>query len=258
MSIVCKNCQLAFEGKYCPECGQKASTKRFSTKILFKEFLDKFLPLDRGVLFTSWELIRRPGEMLRGYLAGKRVGYTKPFQYLLIIIAVSLIFFPAEEFQKGLSDGMSNGDTVKKPEVLAFQQQMAQFFTSHMSVIILGMIPFLALVSRWFYRKEEVNYAEQFVMNSYLLAGCSVLSMPFAGLSRLMDANIFSSQLTFVYIIIYIGYYIWAHLGFYKGRNIMWIVVKATLSFLLAYLLYILFVGIGGVLVAAVYFSVFK
>ncbi len=34
---VCKNCALEFEGKYCPECGQKASTKRFTTRILLKD-----------------------------------------------------------------------------------------------------------------------------------------------------------------------------------------------------------------------------
>ena len=79
----CKNCTLEFDSKYCPACGQKASTKRFSTRILFSQFLDKILPLDRGVIFTARRLLTHPGQMLREYLDGKRVGYTEPFQFLL-------------------------------------------------------------------------------------------------------------------------------------------------------------------------------
>lgn len=256
---VCKNCAFEFEGKYCSACGQKASTKRFSTRILFSQLMDKLLPLDRGVLHTAWHVLRKPGKMLRGYLAGKRVGYTKPLQFLFIVMAISLLFFSMDEFKKGMAKGMGDATAQAPPnaEALAIQQKMGDFITDHMTLLMLGMLPFLALVSRWFYRKHDVNYAEQFVLNSYLLAGCTIISMPFILALRLMNESSFSGYAMGLFMLFYVGYYAWAHISFYRERNRILNGLKGVFTFLLSYLLYILFAGIAGMIAVACYMLLF-
>jgi Protein of unknown function (DUF3667) len=250
--MTCKNCALEFDSNYCPDCGQKATTKRFSTRILFSEFIDKILPLDRGVLFTSWQLIKQPGVMMRGYLAGKRVGYTKPLQYLLIISAITLFFFSTEDFKKGMSEGFSGGYSAsgaqKDAKLIAFQESITNFISGHISLLMIGMLPFLALVSRWFFRKQNINYAEHFVMNCYYLAACSIISMPFLAMMKLWENNMFSSYSTVLFTLFYLGYYIWTYTQFFQNQKWWVSTLKAIFVFLTGYLLYILFLGIACVI----------
>lgn len=250
---LCKNCQSQFESKFCPDCGQKASTKRFSTRILFSQLMDKLLPLNRGAIFTARRLLTRPGKMVRDYLNGKRVAYTKPFQFLLIVLAISLLVFSQDDFKRQLAGSMAQNNTDGHPELQAFQQQVAEFFASHLTLILAGMIPFLALTGRWFYKKHDVNYAEHFVMNCYLLAGCSILTLPLMWLMRTMGGNMYSYLTTAAFSVIYVGYYIWAHIGFFRESNRVWNGVKGMLTYLSAYLMYILFIGLLGIVATVIY-----
>lgn len=63
--IPCKNCSAEFDGKFCPECGQKASTRRIVTRDLYDDLLKKILPLDKGYLFTARRLLTAPGNAVR-------------------------------------------------------------------------------------------------------------------------------------------------------------------------------------------------
>lgn len=250
----CKNCSAEFQGKYCPECGQKATVKRFSTKIVFNELIDKIIPLDKGVLFTARHLLTRPGAMLREYLAGKRALYTKPLQFLLILVAISLIFFSQEQFLQGMEDGMrQSGEGTQQEQVAEIQKKMSQFISSHLTLLILGMIPFLALTGRWFYRKHDINYAEHFVMNCYLMAGCTIVGLPFTAAMKFADTRAYSYSITLPFFLVYLGYFIIVHLGFFREKNRIWNAIKAVLTFVVGYLIYILATGILGMIAVVVY-----
>ncbi|MFZ4478037.1 MAG: DUF3667 domain-containing protein, partial [Saprospiraceae bacterium] len=152
--MICKNCTQEFEGNYCPECGQKASTKRFTTRFLLKDVVKKEFPIDKGVLYTTRRLITAPGPMVREYLDGKRVNYTKPFQYLLLIVAISLLIFSKQQFEQGFREGFGHDQDAKVTEI---QMQIMEFIFSHFSLIFLSILPFLALFSKWLFRKYEAN-----------------------------------------------------------------------------------------------------
>ncbi len=69
--IVCKNCTYEYEANFCPSCGQKASVRRFSTRILFADLVDKILPLDRGGHFYHTAIIHPPGRDVARVLRGQ-------------------------------------------------------------------------------------------------------------------------------------------------------------------------------------------
>lgn len=253
MSVVCKNCAQAFEGKYCPQCGQKASVKRITTKIIFKDVLNKLLPWDKGLLFTTRRLLVSPASMVNEYLAGKRVDYTKPFSYLFLVMAVSLIFFSPEDF-----DNFQNVQPSSSDEARAFQMEVTNWVMNHVALVMLGLIPFLSLFSRLFYRKADYNYAEHFIFNCYLTAACTVVGLPLTMLLKAFGQNPSAPLFMTLAMVIYLLYFAWAYVGFFKPRNVWWGGFKAILGYLLAYLTYIflmsILVGIGVV----VYFALFK
>lgn len=256
--ILCKNCENEFEGKYCPNCGQKASVKRFSTKILFSHLIDKLLPIDRGMLFTAKNVLTRPGPMLREYLDGKRANYTKPFQFLLIIVAIMLLFFSRDSFEEGMRMGMGDAAKAQSAESAEFQRKMAAFVTENMTLILVGMLPFLALVGRWFYRKHDVNYAEHFIMNCYFMSGTNLISIPFFALANMYNYSTYKSYAILGFLLLYVGYYAFAHITFFREKNKVWNGVKAALVYMIAYVIYIVTGALFGGIGFLIYFKLFN
>jgi hypothetical protein len=63
-------------------CGQATDVARYSTKGLFNEIYNQFRKFDAATtVYTFWQLITRPGQFVREYLAGKRVDYLGPIKY---------------------------------------------------------------------------------------------------------------------------------------------------------------------------------
>jgi len=88
-SHVCLNCGTEFRGDFCPRCKQKATTKRLTLKDTIRNFTDRFIHVDRGLLHTVIDLLIRPGYMVRDYLRGRRAEYIDPLLLIIIIIAIS-------------------------------------------------------------------------------------------------------------------------------------------------------------------------
>jgi hypothetical protein len=254
----CKNCTQNFEGNYCPECGQKASTKRFSTKILFSELVDKILPIDRGVLYTSWQMLTHPGSMLRDYLDGKRAKITKPIQFLLIMVALSLIFFSQDEFKEGIKAGYSVSGDPQSDASKAFSQQWMQWITDNMTALVVGIIPFMALMARWLFRKRDLNLAEHVVVSCYLVAGSTLAGMPVMLVMRLMGQNAYSPTMSGFFGLIYIAFCVWGYISLFKGYKAWNTGFKATLVVLLGYFLYILVMMFLLLIFVLVYVSFFE
>jgi hypothetical protein len=250
----CKNCSQTFEGNYCPQCGQKASTKRFSTRILFSELIDKIFPLDRGVLFTARHLLTRPGAMLRDYLDGKRAQFTKPIQFLLVMVAISLIFLSPDEFQQGFQSGFN--DSSSQADKNEFSQKMGQWISANMTTLITGIIPFMALVAHWMFRKRGVNFAEHFVVTCYLNGGSTLVGMPFLLVAKIFGQNSYTPFMSSLYGLIYVAYCTWGYVGLFRTYRTGNTVIKGVLVVLLGYLFYILTAMVLGVIVALAYFSI--
>lgn len=90
--IKCLNCNhpLDISDKFCPNCGQKNSTKRLSLKDFVDEFLANFYAYDSKVKNTIVKLFTKPGKAAREFIDGKRQIYANPFRFYL---SISLIYF---------------------------------------------------------------------------------------------------------------------------------------------------------------------
>ena len=87
----CLNCHDRYIGKYCPHCGQPASTTRFTWKVAIANFVDAYGLGERGMFRSMGNLLLRPGYLILDYLRGMRASYFAPFKMYFLLVAVSLL-----------------------------------------------------------------------------------------------------------------------------------------------------------------------
>src|SRR4051812_43604147 len=87
---VCLNCQAALAGPFCSTCGQRAVPPHPTMRELAGDALSEFLGWDGKFADTLRLLIRRPGELTRQWLGGRRVHFIGP---LRLYLTASFVFF---------------------------------------------------------------------------------------------------------------------------------------------------------------------
>lgn len=86
----CANCQTPLEGTYCHNCGQLAEDFHRSTWHLLVEAIEGLLHFDGKLFRTIPALVRRPGQLTRDYLDGKRAFQVQPFRMFLVLLLIVL------------------------------------------------------------------------------------------------------------------------------------------------------------------------
>ncbi|MBI1287795.1 MAG: DUF3667 domain-containing protein [Flavobacteriales bacterium] len=88
----CLNCEapLRENDRFCPNCGQEDRELEIRFTELVKEFLSSNFNFDTKLGYTIRDLLLKPGEITRQFLAGKRVRYVKPLQLYFFI---SFVYF---------------------------------------------------------------------------------------------------------------------------------------------------------------------
>ena len=87
----CLNCHDRYVGKYCPRCGQPATTTRFTWKVAIANFVDAYGLGERGMFRSMSNLLLRPGYLILDYLRGMRASYFAPFKMYFLLVAISLL-----------------------------------------------------------------------------------------------------------------------------------------------------------------------
>ena len=90
----CLNCQTALSGPYCVQCGQPAQLHR-SLSALGHDILHGVFHFEGKIWRTLPELLLRPGQLTRRYIAGERARFVSPmalylFSVFLMFAAVSV------------------------------------------------------------------------------------------------------------------------------------------------------------------------
>lgn len=93
----CKNCKELLTGKFCVNCGQKASVRDLNLHELFHEFWHSFTHTDRGVLRLIKDLSLHPKSVYLNYFEGQRKKYFSPVTFFLIAAGI-LIFIGDKVF----------------------------------------------------------------------------------------------------------------------------------------------------------------
>ena len=90
---VCANCGAPRAGAYCTDCGQQFLDERLSLRQLWREFAQRYLKLERGLLLTFRQMFTDPGGVARRYVEGQRRRYLNPLSYFLVGATVALLMY---------------------------------------------------------------------------------------------------------------------------------------------------------------------
>jgi hypothetical protein len=209
----CLNCNTELTDKYCPHCGQKASTHRFSLKYLFTvDFFHSFFHLNKGFLYTLNALFTCPGHSIREYVQGKRILHFNYFALLFTIQTAMVIF--DQFFPLTLSD-------VVDKDMQEMQAAMESFINANTRLYIFAMVPFYALFSFLFFKKGKQNYAEHLVLNTYALSAQMISNLVFSILTFFNKGvfQILSYGNSLVVLVYAVWFYYQYFAPFYKKKT---------------------------------------
>jgi len=210
---VCTNCGGPRAGEYCAECGQRAVRERLTVRGIARQIAHEAMNLDHGLLFTALELTRRPGAAVRDYLAGRRVPYTGPVKYFLLMVALATF----ASTQLGVTDEM--GRELVRPmgeSAPVTAQQVSRFIAQWMTLLMALGVPGLAAVTRLLFSRRGNTYADHLVLNLYVYAQQSLMlavALGIAAIVRLPD-----SLATTGWMVLAAAYYAWACTSFFRVR----------------------------------------
>ena len=182
----CLNCNTEFQGKFCPECGQRADTKRFTIKFIFTNLLQAILSNDGGVWTTLKSLFTRPGAMVVDILNGKRKSYFSPFPMLFLTLSLYVVIFTFtgskdidydnllndDNTEVFVDDGELTNEQVIVNKTKNFIKNTLKFYSNHYTAAFILTIPVYILAARLSYGKKnrkKYNWGEYCIPIVYSL-----------------------------------------------------------------------------------------
>jgi Protein of unknown function (DUF3667) len=154
----CKSCGAALSAGYlfCPDCGETAHPHRLDIKHVFHEFIHAFLHADKGIFLLVKELALHPGKAALKYAEGSRKKYFNPVSFLLITGGISFFL----RYKLGFKG------VIGSKKIIFF---LGEFLHQYTTLIIILTIPLLSVYSWLFFKSSGKNYAENMVMNMYMM-----------------------------------------------------------------------------------------
>ncbi|MEH0157126.1 DUF3667 domain-containing protein [Limibacter armeniacum] len=224
MTTICKNCENTFEGNFCNQCGQSASTKRLSKRHLWNDYVHGALKLHQGMLYTLQVLLKRPGYFIHDYVKGKRVQYESPIKLLVYLATLYGFLF----HYLGLDYELT---TPGKIEEL---KEVRLWIHNHYSVVELLLAPVASIFSFLLFRRQGYNYIEHLVLNGYCAVQrliLRVLMLPFLYFFNFSGSALAGALTSF--LLLY-----WSYAQFFANMS----KVKSFLLTLVCYILLYFFV----------------
>ena len=267
---LCRACGMAQVGAYCHGCGQHFLEGRITLRRLVREFSERFLKLERGLLGTFLGLCRGPGALARAYVEGRRRPYVNPLSYVFIGAAATLLLLPLVMGGDGnghLSDSMDLGvamssafrgndsltpeqqvvlDEVLEQATPILVESMAETMRQLNAVLAFAAALLMAAFFRLFFG-GRFTYAETAVPTLYATGHYYLLAVPVALATLWLPSGIWIY--TGLAALLFCAITVWTALGFY-GRS--WgNAGLAGISFVGMYVLYTgVVAGTAGVLAA--------
>ena len=227
----CLNCNNSAEENFCEFCGQKTSIHRFSLKHIFDNgILNGALMINKRFFFSLKELMTRPGHSIRDFLEGKRINHYNAFGLLLLLIATTYLI--GEYSHVNLTDIMDGNSQ-------EFAAAMDQFTEENPRLFFMLNLLIMAITSFLLFKKSKINFAENIILNTYNLAGQTLLTIPFLVLNVFFRNKVVLLLNITVSPFITIGYYFWFYHQFFSeyGYNKRSLIFRSISSIIISTML---------------------
>jgi hypothetical protein len=225
--MICLNCNGSVETPFCPTCGQKKEVHRISFGYVVHEALHSITHADKGFLLLVKQLLTRPGYVAKDYITGKRKRYFNPVS-LLVISSALLAYFGSVT---GYMDKLTGGGSNRAGGRMASETWREVFeITSHSGkwLTLLFIAPLFAFLAWVFFIRKKYNYAEHFVLHSFIFGEAALLRLLIFVPLFLLFPEKTSMLNLFVYEAIFLTFLTVAYKQFFE-QNIFLIILKVLL-----------------------------
>jgi hypothetical protein len=230
----CKNCSEELAGNFCSNCGFPKSLKRIDKKYIINE-IGSVLNFDRGIFYTTKELLFRPGKTVRTFILEDRNRLVKP---LVFIIVTSLIYTIIQQFFQ-FEDGYVNFSFNKE----STSTKIFEWVTRNYGYSNFLMATFIGLWIKVFYRKYGYNFFEILILLCFAI-GMGMLLFAFFGIfDSLISLKIIDKG-----FLIGVLYIIWA-IGQFFEKSKVTSYLKAFSSYFLGLTTFVIGILLFGTLV---------
>ena len=251
---ICIRCGSQTTDSYCPHCGQKQNIPRLSWKTLVHDFASRIYGIDGAFPQTVVGLFKRPAHVIQEYIDGVRNKYVGPVGYYFLVFAIYILLFKILGIKVSdyLNPDTFNGvvqelvDQKYSEENIKRQQKVMETVASLIQIMPILLFPFWGWFAKLFFRSQKHHLLEHIVFMFYLHAQSLIFSM--AGLLLHKITGIFFLSYDQMISIIYISI---SASFFYTGKLSVKGILKALLTYFLAFICYILGISVIG----SVYFS---
>lgn len=232
-------CGNLIKENFCGNCGQRKN-KRINKTYILDELQDLYAHTNKGFYYTLKKTTINPGKTAREFIEGTRVKHYKPLMFALALSGIAT-FLSYNVI--GLNDIMKKiySDNKINSELL---NDFLVFMASNNALIMLGTLPFFALLTKLVLRKWGNNYYEHVVMNSFILSfytiATIVLTYPllyfFKNNTSLILNITFTVYLLLPFMLIYF------YKEYYPEQSLKMIIWKVFLMVLLIIISYLLLI----------------
>jgi len=222
----CKNCNEEGSGNFCTNCGQRLEINPITLRAILDELIAA-INLERGLLHTFQDLSTRPGKMIREYIAGKRIVYMSPLRYLFFMVAIGALaglFYKVDPIVEVGADEIQNAATYKEIE---------RVIKEYYSLLSFVSVPFFALFSWMFFKKNNRSFAQHLVLNAYVSAHANLFFLVTLPL-LVMDNKMLYGIGNFIFLSVTVAYSIWAYMQFFTPKTKWLALIKSFIVYMLS------------------------
>jgi len=247
--ITCSNCNHAFTGEFCNQCGQKNS-HRLTMGHLAHDVVHAITHADKGFFHLFLQLFYKPGVVAKEYIIeGKRKRYFLPFQYLVIISAIATFVAVNSHFFDTTAQFMTPEMSATTAMQQEFMLKAKEFQTRYYNLLILIQLPFFALASFWVFKKQRLYFAEHLTLQTFLIAQTAVFGMIMMLFMSLIKIN--QGYMLVFMSLISILYQILAYKQFF-GSTTSNSMLKGLAAYIVGFLLFLIFIILVSFIVVVI------
>ncbi len=217
-SIKCLNCETEFEGKYCPECGQTSKTGKLNLRILIKDVLAGMFDLEKPLYRTLIGLATKPGTMISNYIDGKRKSYANPIKFGLATSALLMLMTRLRgsitDATMEVTDSFPDMDEAGRQFALEYAK-ITEAMEPYNQILTIFLIPLIAGLFSLFFRKTSRSYTDNIAFSFYIMGFIDIVMC----LLMLFNIhNLFPSLFSSLNPLIFIVYFSWAAIVFFRVK----------------------------------------
>jgi hypothetical protein len=229
MASSCKNCDQALTGNFCTHCGQAANTHKLNMHFIWHEIQHGLIHVDHGIFYTIRQLVTIPGPTIREFIEGKRVRHFKPVTLVVVLGTVYGLLY-----HYAFADLYDSGPVNPNEDVYGIFGSVIKWTTDHAAYASLLLIVTNSLASYLIFKKQQNNFAEHLVLNTFYRALSlliSLLLLPVLYFSRIPTHNPIIYAVAIQITEIFLMY--WCYTGFFSGLSKIKALMLAVLTFML-------------------------